>query len=76
MDSVRSSAQQWLDKTSDITSSPILSNPTVIAITLVAVLIPLVFYVESLGKSLPVVSSQASKSTGAIHESKGNKKDG
>lgn len=70
--SARSYARRWLDQ---ITSSPTFSNPTVIAIMLVAVLVPLLLFVESLGKGLPAVSNQASKSSGVIRDSEGNKKD-
>lgn len=62
---------QWLDQ---ITSST-FSNPTVIAIMLITVLVPLLLFVESLGKGLPAPSNEASKSSGAMRESDGNKKD-
>jgi membrane protein insertase Oxa1/YidC/SpoIIIJ len=68
----RSYAQQWLDQ---ITSSSTFSNPTVIAIMLITVLVPLLLFVESLGKGLPAPSNEASRSSGAMRESDGNKKD-
>lgn len=73
--SARSFLQPWLDTLSSLASYPILSNPTVIIVILVATLIPLALFVESLGKNPPAVAVPVSKAKNPPSDSKESKKD-